>query len=321
MAEPKDTEFFQAYSTSRSHQEVKDKLSIDDHRNYLRRIKRYETRNGPLPSFAVQNSPIPIEQSHLNIQEFSGTLVVFSDAHFRESAPSDAFLILLQLCEKLKPEYIVNNGDAFDGASVSRFPRLGWEPVPSVLEELKSTKSALEKIKNASPGSKPLWFIGNHEQRLSNYLSNNAAMFEGMEGFKIEDHFKDWPFYISASLNDILIIKHRVYSGMHASYNNTLKSGMSIVTGHTHRLNIRPFSDYRGVRYGIETGTLARPYGPQFNFMESNTRDWQEGFVVITIKENQIYPELVPVVDGKAFFRGELFKSGRDRYAAKSHPV
>lgn len=312
MAYPKDSEFIQAYSTSHSHQEVKDKLSIDNDRSYRRRVKRYEDRNGSLPAFLPPESILPIEYHHLNIRDFSGTLVIFSDAHFRESEPSDAFLILLQICAKLKPEYIVNNGDAFDGSAVSRFPRIGWEPIPSVLDELKATRSALEQIKNSSPDSKRLWFIGNHEQRLSNYLSNNAAMFEGMEGFKIEDHFKDWPFYVSAGINDSLVIKHRIYSGMHASYNNTLKSGMSIVTGHTHRLNIRPFSDYRGMRYGIETGTLARPYGSQFNFMESNTRDWQEGFVVITIKENQIYPELVPVVDGKAFFRGELFKSGRE---------
>ncbi len=79
----------------------------------------------------------------------------------------------------------------------------------------------------------------------------------------------------------------------------------------THRLLVRPYSDYTGTRYGIETGTLADPHGPQFRYTENNPRDWHPGFLIM---ETELYddgafdvrPQLVdctlrkPVVLGEA---------------------
>ena len=306
---PKDDEFKKAYESSYSDKEVMEKLGIRDPRSYRRRKRRYEDRNGPLEfSKAYQHNRhyIPIKHHHKSINDFTGTIVIFSDAHFRESEPSEAFSILIQVCKKLKPEYILNNGDAFDGASLSRFPRIGWEILPTVVEELRETKRCLNEIKEASSTSQLLWSVGNHDNRMSTFISNHASMFEGVEGFKLEDHFKDWMFQYSFSFNDTFVVKHRFGSGIHAAYNNVLKSGLSIATGHTHRLMVRPFSDYRGIRYGIECGTIANLYGAQFHYAENMTRDWQSGFVVVGVHEGTIYPELVSVDKGKAFFRGEV---------------
>ena len=311
-AHPKDDAFKEAYESSYSDKEVMKKLGVVDNRGYQRRKRRYEERNGPLEfskAYKANQGKVPIQYHHQHITDFSGTAVIFSDAHFRESEPSPAFSILLQVIDKLKPDYIINNGDAFDGASLSRFPRIGWENVPTVLDELKETKKCLQAIREASPDSKLLWSLGNHCSRLSSYLSNHASMFEGVEGFKLEDHFKEWNIQYSFSFNDTVIIKHRYNSGVHAAYNNVLKSGLSIITGHTHRLLVRPFSDYRGTRYGIECGTLANPYGAQFHYVENATRDWQQGFVVLGIHKQTIHPELIAVEEGQAFFRGNIFTS------------
>lgn len=308
-----DEAFLNAYTGSSCNAEVMEKLDISNDRAYRRRKASYEKRHGELPplvSYALHKSPsIPIKYNHQSIKDFSGSMIIFSDAHFRESEPSDAFSILLKICDKLKPDYIINNGDAFDGAAISRFPRIGWEPTPSVLDELKATQSALSKIKQSSPESKLLWNIGNHDSRYGSYLSSHTSLFEGVEGFRLEDHFKDWKFTVSTDFNNKLIVKHRYSGGAHSSYNNTLKSGVSIVTGHTHRLNIRPYSDYNGTRYGIETGTLASPYGSQFGFCENANRDWQSGFCVISMLNDRIYPELIEVKEGSTWFRGEIISA------------
>ena len=67
-----------------------------------------------------------------------GMVVVFSDAHFWPDDPSPAYRALLKFLEtyKQKIKVVVNNGDAFDGASISRFPAQSWDKLPTVKEEL-----------------------------------------------------------------------------------------------------------------------------------------------------------------------------------------
>lgn len=103
------------------------------------------------------------------------------------------------------------------------------------------------------------------------------------------------------------MVKHRFKNGVHATHNNTVNSGVSIVTGHLHSLKVTPFSDYHGTRFGVDTGTLADPSGPQFvNYTEANPTNWRSGFAVLTIHNGKLlWPELVHVIEpGKVEFRG-----------------
>ena len=86
----------------------------------------------PLYKHAPQHSA----RKHADIQD--GVALVFSDAHFWPGVRTTAFRALLVLIRELKPKAVVCNGDAFDGASISRFPRIGWDSKPSVIEELKA---------------------------------------------------------------------------------------------------------------------------------------------------------------------------------------
>ena len=89
-------------------------------------------------------------------------------------------------------------------------------------------------------------------------------------------------------------------------------SGKTIVTGHLHSLKVTPFSDYAPrPRWGVDTGTLADPYGPQFrDYCEDNPVNWRSGFVVLTFHKGKLlWPELVHVFDDKHVeFRGELIR-------------
>lgn len=100
--------------------------------------------------------------------------------------------------------------------------------------------------------------------------------------------------------------RHPADHRIHATYNNALKGGLTIVTGHLHRLAVTPWADYNGRRYGVDTGTLADPLGPQFEYLENNPTPWCSGFAVLTFRDGQLLPpELVEVIDGTAYFRGQ----------------
>jgi hypothetical protein len=249
----------------------------------------------------------------LNLDVVDGVVLVFSDAHYWPGVVSVSHRALLALIAHLKPAIVIANGDILDGATISRHPRSGWEQRPTMAQELKVCQDRMGEIEAAGALARCkhfVWDLGNHDARFENYLSANAPGAEGLPGTTLPEHFPRWQFAISTVLNagsdHPVMVKHRYHNGIHATYNNALKAGISIVTSHLHRLNITSWGDYRGRRYGVDTGTLASPYGPQFNYTEDAPTPAGEGFAVLTFREGRLQPpELVEVVDGVAIFRGE----------------
>jgi hypothetical protein len=75
-----------------------------------------------------------------------------------------------------------------------------------------------------------------------------------------------------------------------------------------HSLKVTPFSDYNGIRYGVDTGTLAEPDGPQFTYAELNPNNHRSGFAVLTFFNGELlWPELIHAFsEGCIQFRGEV---------------
>lgn len=243
----------------------------------------------------------------------NGTIIVFSDAHFWPGIRTTAFKGLLWAIKELKPKAVVNNGDAFDGASISRFPRIGWDSKPSIIEELKACDAALGEIeehsKKARHNVKLIWPLGNHDARFENRLAMNAPEFEGVKGFHLKDHFPAWTPCWSCWPTHEVVIKHRYKNGIHATHQGTVSSGKSIVTGHLHSLKVTPWSDYNGTRYGVDTGTLADTHGAQFvDYLEDNPTNWRSGFAVLTFENGEmLWPEVVMKhSENKIQFRGKI---------------
>ncbi len=253
----------------------------------------------------------PAQRLNLNIPD--GVVIVFSDAHYWPGIISVSHRALLVLIEELRPKIIIANGDILDGASISRHPRNGWEQRPTAAQELKASRERMAEIEEVADRVRVkelAWNLGNHDARFEMYLSAHAPAFEGLPGTTLPEHFPRWDFSVSTVLNATadhpVMVKHRHHNGVHATYNNTMKAGISTVTGHLHRLNVTSWGDYRGRRYGIDTGTLADPLGPQFAYTEDAPTSAGEGFAVLTFKDGRLLPpELVEVVDGVAVFRGQ----------------
>ena len=288
-------------------------------RSVLNRRRRIEKdTNQPLINFDdrtkkySQFQPIQTSLNKVELGVLDQTIIVFSDAHFWPGEYTTAYKGLLWAIKELKPHAVISNGDAFDGATISRHDPLGWSKTPSVIEELKAVQDHLGEIeeaaKKARHNCKLLFTWGNHDTRFANKLALQAPQYREVHGFKLQDHLPAWEFAWSVWPTKDCIIKHRYRSGVHAAHNNTVNAGISIVTGHLHSLKVTPFADYNGNRYGVDTGTLAEPYGPQFDYGEGNPLNHRSGFAVLTFKDGRIlWPELVHKwADGQVEFRGQI---------------
>jgi hypothetical protein len=310
-----DKEFIEVWQRLKSATKVAEELGVDL-RNVRRRRKRLEelhgvslesTKQGPL--IKAPDNPA---RKMLGIE--NGTVIVFSDAHFWPGIHTTAFKGLLWAIKEFQPKCVIANGDVFDGASISRYDRHGYDSTPSVVQELKACEIALGEIddtaKKARSNVNLVWTLGNHDMRFENRLAANAPQYEFVKGFNLKDHFPAWHPCWSCWPTEQVAVKHRWKGGIHATHNNTVNAGVSIITGHLHSLKVTPFADYNGNRFGVDTGTLAEPAGKQFeNYLEDSPTNWRSGFAILTFHNGRLmWPELVHKwAENQIEFRGKVY--------------
>lgn len=241
-------------------------------------------------------------------------LLIGSDAHYEINTVTTAHLAFVELAKQLQPDVIVMNGDLLDGSSISRHAPLGWEERPTVEQELNAVKQRLTEIEKAAPSAERFWTMGNHDARFDMRLADLLPQFKGVQGFTLRDHFAAWKFCVSLWVEGAerpIVIKHiPVSGGVHAGYNSTLKSGTHIITGHTHQMECKSWTDYTGHRYGVQCGTMADPNQPTFDYANDSPKNWTSGFVVAHIRDNFLLtPEFVKVHKaGEYEWRGDIHK-------------
>lgn len=241
------------------------------------------------------------------IANLTGYVVVFSDAHFFPGEKSIGYQALIKVIKQLKPALIIANGDILDGATIHGHGPIGWEFPPTLKQELEAVQDAMKGIEKAARGAILHRTIGNHDIRFDRRLAGQVPEYRDISGTSLRDHLPLWNVSWSVMINGNTMVKHRINGGIHSGYNNTLKGGISTVTGHTHLLSVSPWSDYTGRRYGVSTGMLADPMDAQFRYAEDNPRPWCQGFAVLRYDSEGMLmpPELCEVVNGRAYFRGE----------------
>lgn len=254
-------------------------------------------------------------EKRLPLQIENGTIIIASDAHYWPNIVTCGHRGLVHITKELKPQYLIMNGDLIDGARISRHGRIGWAKSPTMKQEEQEVYDRLIELSKASEKTKLFWTLGNHDLRFETYLSNKAGDVEDMSGMTLAERFPFITICISIWINDNVVVKHRFKGGVHATHNNTVNAGKTMVTGHLHSLKVTPFSDYNGTRWGVDTGTLTTPSSdkagdPQTEYNEDNPQNHRQGFVVLTFHEGKLlWPEIVRVVDEHHIdFRGKLIK-------------
>lgn len=275
------------------------------------RRRNIEARLGRTLLSPNQHSGMPQKTSYPGRVDFevdNGVVLIGSDAHYWPDIVSVTHRAFVKLSKDLKPKAVIMNGDALDGASISRHPPIGWEKRPSVVLELEACRDRLGEITVAAGKAKRFWPLGNHDSRFETRLATVAPEYARVKGVHLKDHIPDWEPCWSVAINGNVIVKHRFKGGIHATHNNTVWSGWSIFTGHLHSSKVTPFTDLNGTRYGVDCGTMADPFGPQFEYQEDNPRNHRQSFAVATFHRGRLLmPELVQAFDeNHVEFRGEV---------------
>ena len=281
-------------------------------RNLYYRLGQIEARTGHRirrPDGRRIISALVMSDARLDVELSDGVILVGSDPHYQPKVVSTAHRAFCRFVKELKPAVVVMNGDVLDFPSISKHATIGWESRPTVVQEIEAAQERLGEIEMAAGQARRIWPLGNHDMRFESRIANVAPEYARIHGVHLRDHFPLWEPCWGVWINDNVVIKHRYKGGIHATHNNTVNAGVTMVNGHLHSLKVTPFSDYTGTRWGVDTGTLADPYSEPFrDYTELNPSNWRSGFAVLTFHKGQLlWPEIVHVIgDGQVEFRGQV---------------
>jgi predicted phosphodiesterase len=281
--------------------------------NVHRRRRIAEQRNGGVIVPASRGGhwqQLDRHPSVVQVDIMDGHILIGSDFHYHPGSVSTAHSAFLEFQREYKPKVIIKNGDEVDFPTISRFAH-GWEKQPSVAEEIEYANAMMGEIEKTSPTARLIWPVGNHDSRLETKIATVAPELARLKGVHLRDHFNPrWEACFAAFVNSDTVVKHRLKGGIYAPRNNTMYAGRTIITGHLHSLKVWPHSDYNGTRWGVDCGTGADPYGPQFSgYCELNPLDWRSGFVLLTfVKGRLLWPETIWVSGpNEVQFRGRVW--------------
>jgi hypothetical protein len=259
-------------------------------------------------------------QDRIDVTLPDGCAIVFSDCHYHPEEPaSTAHRTVVHLARQLKPRLLICGGDAFDFPGISKHGRIMFEKRPAVVDEIAIVQQRLREVEQAAPRARRLFQVGNHDLRLSTYISNTTPQLEGLHGTRLEDFLPGWEMAWATWINPEAafptVCKHRWHGGALAARNNVTKGGTHVVTGHTHLLQVVAHTDWLGSRYAVDTGCVADVNSRCFAaYTEKGCTGWRSGAAVLSFAAGEMLPpELAQVIkespvpgEGRVFFRGKL---------------
>ncbi len=254
-----------------------------------------------------------------------------------------ALAVALAATARLDPDMVVMVGDNADFAEFGKY-RLS----PAFAQTTQATIDRLTvlaaQVRNAAPRARIVWLAGNHEERLPNYILDNARAAFGLrrgnapESWPVMSlphlcHFDDHgvefvPGYPASHvwLNDRLRVIHgdKVASGGSTAHKYLATEKTSVIFGHIHRREYaaRTREDRDGPKevMAASPGCLARIDGVVPSTRGGTdldgrpmrrTEDWQQGFAVVRYQEGDgmFTYESVAIHDGWAMHNGKEYRA------------
>jgi hypothetical protein len=249
--------------------------------------------------------------------------------------------ISLAIIRDLNPDLVVMVGDNLDLPEFGKY-RLSSAYALTTQISIDRATTLCAQLRSAAPNSRIVWLSGNHEERLVNYVLDNAksafALKRGNtpEGWPVLSipylcRFDDFnvefvpgypagQFWINQRLRVIHGTKVRSNGSTAHAYLGTEKT--SVIYGHIHRREWaeRSRSDWDGPKtiMAASPGTLAKCDGSVPSTKGSIdldgrpmtiVEDWQQGIGIVNFEpgDGQFWYEQVPIHSGSAMFRGKLF--------------
>lgn len=264
-----------------------------------------------------------------------------SNSELVSTHDENALQIALNIIASSGADKVILVGDNMD------FPEFGkyrLSPAFALTTQASIDRATLfsAQLRAAAPNADIVWLAGNHEERLPNYVLDNAKAAFGLRRGNTPD---SWPIisvphlcrfdeygirylagYPASSywINERIRVIHgdKVASGASTAHKYLATSKTSVVFGHIHRREWaeRSREDYDGAKtiLAASPGTLAKTDGAVPSTkggIDLDGRplpiveDWQQGLAVVTYQpgDGEFWYEQIPIHGGRAWWRGKLY--------------
>ena len=253
--------------------------------------------------------PAPLLRSAT--KEETEVVVSLSDLHVPYHRP-ELVDSAIRMIRKLKPHTVILNGDVNDFFQLSRF-NLAHEREDELQDEIDTANSIRARIRKAAPDSRFIETEGNHDSRIYTYVVKNAKALHSLRALDRHELFDygklgiEWFPGAGVRLRPHFLVKHgtivRGEAGATAKAEH-LASGLSGISGHTHRLAPYVKEGYDR-RVWWEQGCLCRT-DPDYVVGAPN---WSNGCVVAQLSTSSDAVLVEPV-----YARGDSLVYGGKEY-------
>lgn len=223
-----------------------------------------------------------------------------------------AFSKMLEVARDFRPDEIVVLGDFFDAYSVSFHSKDPKRDFATIEDELKIGRPHLARLQAVNPRARVVFLCGNHEDRISRYLKHNAPKLASST--RLEEVLKLPPGIIfrpygqkNRHFMGKLMATHGTLYSQHVAQAMVRKYGVSVIFGHTHRIQEFNSKTVHGDRLkGITIGWLGDlEHAGEY---VQDMADWGHAFAL-----GYFYPsgnfvlQTIEIIDGKAIFDGKIY--------------
>lgn len=251
--------------------------------------------------------------------------------------------VALSVLKKVNPDKVVLLGDNLDLPEFGKY-RLSSAYSLTTQATIDRATQLCAQVRDAAPHADIYWLSGNHEERLVNYVIDNAKAAFGLRRGNTPDswpvlsvpylcRFDDYgiqyvPGYpagqvwINQRLRCIHGYKVRSNGSTAHAYLNSEKT--SVIYGHIHRREWaeRSREDWDGAKtiLAASPGTLARTDGAVPSTKGgidldgrplTIVEDWQQGLAVVHYEEGdgEFWYQQVPIHNGRAFYNNKVYEA------------
>ena len=230
-----------------------------------------------------------------NVILSEGRYLILSDVHIPYH-DEESLSTALQWGLDNSIDTIILNGDIMDCYPVSSF--IKDVAMPTLREEIEMTVAFFAYIRDLFP-TQPIYYkLGNHEERIKNFILRSAREFADVESLKIEHLLHLDEYKINLVHREIiklgkLNVLHghemgeSVFSPVNPARGMFLKAKSNMIFGHNHQVSHHSENNINGENTGVwSTGclcTLSPDYRP-FAYTK-----WSHGFACVDVNEDDTF--------------------------------
>lgn len=264
-----------------------------------------------LPPVAPVTPPPPMSTGTARVRRPVERILFIPDVHVPFEDPR-AWDLMLTVARALRPEHIVILGDFADMWAASSHDKSPSRR-DNLESEMRAVAARLDEL-DALGARTRVYCEGNHEERLSRYITQRAPeLFDFVSFPKIQrlaERGWAWiPYREHHRIGKVFVTHDLGQAGIYAAARARATMGGNVVIGHVHRMGVHYASTAEG------TGHVSASFGwlgdaTQAKYLPAAKRaEWQLGFGLgyMEPETGHVHMQAVPIVDYRCVVEGALF--------------